>query len=105
MRLSREDLYPRLEPLLGQVAKPSRYLDHEWGAIEEQDGPFHVVLMYPDVYEVGLPNMGLSILYTAINRVEGMSCERGYLPWVDMADLMRAKDCLLYTSPSPRDRG
>ena len=103
MRLRREDLYPRLEPLLGQVAKPSRYLDHEWGAIEEQDGPFHVVLMYPDVYEVGLPNMGLSILYTAINRVEGMSCERGYLPWVDMADLMRAKDLplLALESSSP----
>ncbi|MEE1209447.1 MAG: radical SAM protein, partial [Parafannyhessea umbonata] len=103
MRLRREDLYPRLEPLLGQVAKPSRYLDHEWGAIEEQDGPFHVVLMYPDVYEVGLPNMGLSILYTAINRVEGMSCERGYLPWVDMADLMRARDVplLALESSSP----
>ena len=103
MRAKRENLFHLLEPLLPHVEHPSRYLDHEWGAIEEQDGPFHVVLMYPDVYEVGLPNMGLSILYTAINRVEGMSCERGYLPWVDMADLMRAKDLplLALESSSP----
>ncbi|MGN0075534.1 MAG: TIGR03960 family B12-binding radical SAM protein [Parafannyhessea sp.] len=100
MRLRREDLYDRLEPLLGQVEKPSRYLDHEWGAIEEQDGPFHVALMYPDVYEVGLPNMGLSILYTILNGTEGMSCERGYLPWVDMADLMRANDVPLLSLES-----
>lgn len=89
MRLPRQDWYPRLEPLLGRVEKPSRYLDHEWGAVESQDGPFHVCMIYPDVYDVGQPNLGIAILYQAINRQEGMSCERGFLPWVDMADLMR----------------
>lgn len=91
MRLPRQDWYPRLEPLLGKVEKPSRYLDHEWGAVESQDGPFHVCMIYPDVYDVGQPNLGIAILYQAINRQEGMSCERGFLPWVDMADLMRAE--------------
>jgi radical SAM family uncharacterized protein len=89
VRLPRQDWYPRLEPLLGRVEKPSRYLDHEWGAVESQDGPFHVCMIYPDVYDVGQPNLGIAILYQAINRQEGMSCERGFLPWVDMADLMR----------------
>ena len=89
MRLPRQDCYDRIEPLLARVEKPSRYLDHEWGAVERQDGPFHVCMMYPDVYEVGQPNMGIAILYNNLNAAEGISCERGFLPWVDMAALMR----------------
>ena len=91
MRLPREDWYDRLEPLLARVEKPSRYLDHEWGAVEDQDGPFHVCMMYPDVYEVGQPNMGIAILYNTLNAQEGISCERGFLPWIDLSDLMREK--------------
>lgn len=89
MRLEREDRFHELEPLLGRVTHPVRYLDHEWGAETRQEGPFHVCLMYPDVYEVGQPNLGLSILYNELNARDGISCERAYLPWVDMADLMR----------------
>lgn len=92
MRLKREDLYSRLEPLLAKVSKPSRYLDHEWGACESQDGPFHACVIYPDVYEVGQPNLGLAILYNELNRAPGISCERAYLPWVDMIELMRKAD-------------
>ncbi len=91
MRAKREDLFPLIEPLLSKVERPSRYLDHEWGACEEQDGPFHVCLVYADVYEVGQPNLGLAILYKCINAVEGMSCERAYLPWTDMISLMRER--------------
>ena len=89
MRLPREDLFWRIEPLLGSVERPSRYLNHEWGAVEEQDGPFHACVMYPDIYDVGVPNLGLAILYDELNRLEGVSCERAYLPWVDMCALMR----------------
>lgn len=91
MRHRREDLFYAIEPLLGMVEKPSRYLDHEWGACEDQDGPFHVCLMYADVYEVGQPNLGLSILYNELNETTGISCERAYLPWVDMSGLMRER--------------
>ena len=89
MRLAREDRFKDIEPLLGLVEKPSRYLDHEWGVCEDQDGPFHTCLIYADVYEVGQPNLGLAILYDELNAQQGFSCERAYLPWVDMADLMR----------------
>ena len=89
MRLAREDRFGDIEPLLGLVEKPSRYLDHEWGVCEDQDGPFHTCLIYADVYEVGQPNLGLAILYDELNAQQGFSCERAYLPWVDMADLMR----------------
>lgn len=91
MRMPREDMFHLIEPLLGMVEHPSRYLDHEWGAFEDQSGPFHVCLVYADVYEVGQPNLGLSILYNEVNACVGMSCERAYLPWVDMSALMRER--------------
>lgn len=91
MRLAREDCYELIEPLLSQVEKPSRYLDHEWGACAGQEGPFHACVIYPDVYEVGQPNLGLAILYNELNRAEGISCERAYLPWTDMISLMRER--------------
>ena len=92
MSRPRENLFSLIEPFLGRVERPSRYLNHEWGAIEEQDGPFHACLIYADVYEVGQPNLGLSILYNELNAADGISCERAYLPWVDMLELMRMHD-------------
>ena len=89
MRARRECLVDRLEPLLARVEHPGRYLDHEWGSVSEQDGPFHLCMVYADVYEVGQPNLGVAILYNQVNAQEGMSCERCYLPWKDMAALMR----------------
>ena len=92
MRSERQNLFHLIEPLLSQVEHPARYLDHEWGAQLEQDGPFHLCMVYADVYEVGQPNLGVAILYNAINAQEGMSCERCYLPWKDMAALMRENE-------------
>ena len=92
MRLAREDLFYRIEPFLGQVERPSRYVGQEWGMAEDQDGPFHACLIYADVYEVGQPYLGHAILYDEVNAQEGMSCERAYLPWVDMSALMREHD-------------
>ncbi|OUO34921.1 TIGR03960 family B12-binding radical SAM protein [Olsenella sp. An290] len=90
MRARRENLFHLLEPLLPHVEHPARYLDHEWGSCQDQEGPFHLCMVYADVYEVGQPNLGVSILYERVNAEEGMSCERCYLPWKDMAGLMRA---------------
>ena len=91
MKAKRENLFHLIEPMLPHVEHPSRYLDHEWGACEEQDGPFHLCMCYADVYEVGQPNLGVAILYNAINAQDGMSCERAYLPWKDMSELMRER--------------
>ena len=89
MRTVYEDRFAELEPLLARVEKPSRYLDHEWGVLSSSDASYRACLIYPDTYEVGLPNQGLAILYKILNAQEGISCERSYVPWVDMADLMR----------------
>ena len=90
MRAVYEDRFAELEPLLARVEKPSRYIDHEWGALSKPDADYRCCLIYPDVYEVGLPNQGIAILYRVLNDAPGISCERGYVPWVDMADAMRA---------------
>ena len=92
MRARRENLFHLIEPLLDQVEHPARYLDHEWGACESQDGPFHLCMVYADVYEVGQPNLGIAILYNQVNAQPDMSCERCYLPWKDMSRLMRERD-------------
>ena len=89
MKLAYENRFSELEPLLARVEKPSRYIDHEWGTLAKADADYRICMIYPDVYEVGLPNQGIAILYSVLNRQEGISCERGYVPWVDMADLMR----------------
>ena len=62
MRARRENLFHLIEPLLSQVEHPARYLDHEWGAQREQDGPFRLCMVYADVYEIGQPNLGVAIL-------------------------------------------
>lgn len=96
----RVDLWERVEPLLSLVERPSRYIDHEFGAHRDAQAPFRCVLIYPDTYEVGLPNQGLSILYKILNAQPGVACERAYTPWVDMADLMRARDLPLFSMES-----
>ncbi len=89
MREEYRDRFSEIEPLLAKVEKPSRYIDHEWGTASSAEADYRCCLIYPDVYEVGLPNQGLAILYNILNRRPGISCERGYVPWVDMADAMR----------------
>ena len=89
MRAVYEDRFSDLEPLLARVEKPVRYIDHEWGSLSKSEADYRCCLIYPDVYDVGLPNQGIAILYRCLNAVEGISCERGYVPWVDMADAMR----------------
>ncbi len=89
MSLPRENRFDEIAPLLPRVEKPARYLGHEWGSEEPAEDAFHVCMVFPDVYEIGVPNLGVAILYRALNRAPGLSCERCYLPWPDMADAMR----------------
>lgn len=89
LRVPYQDCFHLIEPLLAKVEKPSRYIDHEWGTLSKADADYRCCMIYPDVYEVGLPNQGIAILYNILNQAEGISCERGYVPWPDMGDAMR----------------
>jgi radical SAM superfamily enzyme YgiQ (UPF0313 family) len=89
-----ESLWPRIEPLLSQVTKPARYIGGELGAQspEHVDGAVAWLLVYPDTYEIGLPNQGLQILYEILNERADAVAERSYAPWVDMEEQMRRHD-------------
>jgi len=94
-----ESLWPQIEPLLAQVSKPARYIGGELGAQQVEHGPGAVswLLVYPDTYEVGLPNQGLQILYEILNERPDAAAERSYAPWVDMEASMRATGVPLFS--------
>src|SRR3954462_10380066 len=94
-----ESVFPRLEPLLPTVQKPIQYVGGElnsqvkdWGAAEVR-----WALMYPDAYEVGLPNQGVMILYEVLNEQPGVLAERTYSVWPDLAQKMRANNVPAFT--------
>ncbi|MBO2462174.1 TIGR03960 family B12-binding radical SAM protein [Actinomadura violacea] len=86
-----ESLFPRLEPLLPSVQKPIQYVGGELNSqIKDWDGTdVRWALMYPDAYEVGLPNQGVQILYEILNERDGVLAERTYSVWPDMEAVMR----------------
>jgi len=97
-------LWTRIEPLLARVRKPARYIGCEDGAIIPQHDAAKVswLLAYPDVYEVGLPNQGLQILYEILNERGDAVAERTYAPWVDLEALMRAEGIPLFSLETHR---
>jgi radical SAM family uncharacterized protein len=101
------DLWPRIEPLLARVQKPARYIGCEDGAQLPQHGPHKVawLLLYPDAYEVGLPNQGLQILYEILNERPDAVAERSYAPWVDMEAQLRQRDVPLFSVETHRPAG
>ena len=94
-----EDLENRLERILPSVQKPGRYVGGELNQIVKQwtDNRIKVVLSFPDIYDIGLPNLGLAILYNIINQREDALAERVYLPWIDMEDAMRQAKIPLFS--------
>jgi hypothetical protein len=88
--------------LLPQVEQPSRYVGCEWNAIDpaRTAQPYRAVLAYPDVYDVGMANQAIQILYATLNALEGVTCERVFVPWKDMADAMRRAGVPLYALES-----
>ncbi len=86
-----DSLFARLEPLLPRVSKPVQYIGGELNSTTK-DWDAAVVrwaLMYPDAYEVGLPNQGVMILYEVLNEVPDVLAERAYAVWPDLEALMR----------------
>ncbi len=105
------DLWPRIEPLLARVEKPARYIGMEMGTEPDNLAPRHgsgraaFLLIYPDTYEIGLPNQGLQILYELLNEREDSVAERAYAPWTDMESSMRAAKVPLFSVDTHRPAG
>ena len=98
--MTRADLWPAVEPLLARVERPARYIDREWGARHDDSAAYRAVLVYPDTYEIGQANQAIAVLYDALNVIPDVAAERAYLPWLDMATLMRENGVPLFSLES-----
>ncbi len=92
-------LWPSIEPLLPEVKRPARYIGSEGNIIRKDPAPDQVrwLLVFPDAYEIGLPNLGMQILYEVLNDRPDSQAERAYAPWPDMAAAMRAAGVPLFS--------
>src|SRR5579863_4197112 len=97
-------LWPQIEPLLARVQKPARYIGCEDGAVEPGplEGRVSWLLVYPDAYEIGLPNQGLQILGEILNERDDARAERSYAPWTDMEAELRRHRLPLFSVDSHR---
>src|SRR5215468_7489079 len=102
-----KSLYPALEPLLPRVRKPIQYVGGEVGSVVKDWDSTDVrwALMYPDAYEVGLPNQGIQILYEVLNERDGVLAERTYSVWEDLEALMREHQVPQFTVDGHRPVG
>ena len=100
-------LWSELERVLAEVQKPARYIGCEDGMTVPDHHPDAVawLLLYPDTYEVGLPNQGLQILYEILNERPDAEAERSYAPWTDMAEVLRREGLPLFSVDTHRPAG
>jgi radical SAM family uncharacterized protein len=102
-----DSVWPKLEQLLPLVTKPIQYVGGELGAVVKDWDAASVrwALMYPDAYEVGLPNQGVQILYEILNELPDVLAERTYAVWPDLEALMREHGVPQFTVEAHRPVG
>ncbi|ACU35130.1 TIGR03960 family B12-binding radical SAM protein [Actinosynnema mirum] len=105
--MSVDSVFPLLEPLLPRVSKPVQYVGGELNATTKDwdSAAVRWALMYPDAYEVGLPNQGVMILYEVLNEQPDVLAERTYAVWPDLEALMREHRVPQFTVDSHRPVG
>jgi radical SAM family uncharacterized protein len=91
-----------LTRILPHVEKPGRYTGGELNqSVKDWDStPVRIALLFPDIYDIGMSNLGLGVLYEIINRRPDALAERIYLPWGDMEAAMRREGIPLYSLES-----
>ncbi|MGI2336056.1 MAG: TIGR03960 family B12-binding radical SAM protein [Dehalogenimonas sp.] len=94
--------YP--DEILINVQKPARYTGGEWNTVVKDFNrtPVKMALAFPDIYEVGMANLSLPILYDIINRRSDTLAERVYMPWPDMAAAIRENGLSLLSLENQR---
>ena len=92
----------RLERILPKVQKPARYTGGEYNQIikDKADINIRVAFCFPDTYEIGMSNLGMGILYSTMNELPYVWCERVFAPWGDMYNEMKAANIPLYALES-----
>jgi radical SAM family uncharacterized protein len=102
-----ESVFAKLEPLLPTVQKPIQYVGGELNSTTKDWDAVRVrwALMYPDAYEVGLPNQGVQILYEVLNERSWILAERTYAVFADMEQVMRTHGIPQFTVDGHRPVG
>ena len=92
----------RLERILPRVQKPARYTGGEYNQIlkDKNKVKLRVAFCFPDTYEIGMSNLGMSILYHTMNSLNDVWCERVFAPWGDMYEEMKKAGVPLYALES-----
>lgn len=93
-----------LEKILKTVEKPGRYIGQELNSCQKDWSKTSVKLAlgYPDLYEVGMSNLGLLILYALINQNSEFLCERFFMPGLDLVPKLKAAKYPLFSLESGR---
>ena len=92
----------RLERILPRVQKPARYTGGEYNQIikDKTQVDLRLAFCFPDTYEIGMSNLGMSILYHTMNSLDYVWCERVFAPWGDMHEEMKKANLPLYALES-----
>ena len=92
----------RLERILPRVQKPARYTGGEYNQIikDKEKVDIRLAFCFPDTYEIGMSNLGMSILYHTMNSLDYVWCERVFAPWGDMYEEMKKAGLPLYALES-----
>ena len=92
----------RLERILPKVQKPARYTGGEYNQItkNKDEVKLRLAFCFPDTYEIGMSNLGMGILYSTMNELPYVWCERVYAPWGDMYEQMKQNGVALYALES-----
>jgi len=90
--------------LLLKVQKPARYIGEEWNISRKNpdDAQVRFALCFPDLYEVGMSNLGIRILYGLLNSFPGVACERFFAPAVDLEGILRQQKLPIFSLESKR---
>lgn len=94
----REDI----KSFISEVAKPARYIGGEVGSFKKElsEVDLRIAFCFPDIYEIGMSNLGMKILCGVLNEIDNVWCERVYSPWTDMEEQMRRRGIPLFTCDS-----
>ncbi|HXQ39221.1 MAG TPA: B12-binding domain-containing radical SAM protein, partial [Anaerolineales bacterium] len=104
LRATPQQIESKLDRILLKVQKPGRYVGGELNSVQKdwESVQTKVAFVFPDIYDIGVSNVGLKILYDQVNQRDDALAERAYAPWTDMEALMREHGIPLYTLESKR---
>lgn len=85
-----------LDTILPLVRKPIRYTGGEYNITIKKDATIYVGVVFPEVYEIGMSNLGIRIIYHLFNTIKGIQCERIFAPWPDFGGYLKERALPLY---------